>query len=427
MALSGGCDSVCLCLVLKELGYEVGVAHLNHNIREEAKYDEQFVKEFAKRHGFECYVKSVDIKKVAAEEKISLESAGRKARYDFFEELLKEYSYSKIAVAHNKNDNCETFLLNLTRGSGLKGLTGIPVKRDKIVRPLLFTERKEIEKFVSEKGESFVTDKTNFENDYTRNKIRNIFIPQFLEINENFTEGLSNTIKIADESVKFLDSCAAPFVKTSGGEARIEISELVRMPDTVSARAMMLGYEYAAGTSKDFERKHIEYILKEIKEKTHGKIIDLCFDTECVSEYGSLIFRKKKKIENYEYKLTPGGKIYIEEIGALITTEIVEDGYKKEKNCQYFNLEEIKGDIIVRNRKDGDRIIPFKMKSEKKLKEIFINKKISKSERDLMPVLEYNGQIIAVIGAIRSDLFKVNENTQKILKIKGEKVCLKKI
>ncbi len=420
VALSGGCDSVCLCLALKELGCNVGVAHLNHNIRDDAKRDEDFVKEFAQRHNFECHVKSVDIVKLAEEEKISLESAGRNARYSFFEELCDKYSYNKIAVAHNKNDNCETFLLNLIRGSGLKGLTGIPVKRGNIVRPLINTDRTEIEKFVAEKGESFVTDKTNFENDYTRNKIRNIIIPKILEINDNFIDGLSNTIKIADESVKYIDLEAVKIIEFENDTAKINTEKFLSVPNAVSSRALMLCFEHAAGTSKDFEKKHIEAIYRFVEKKSHGKIIDLCFDTECVSEYGNIIFRKKKISENYEYKLTPGGKIYIGETGLTITTEITDKNFKREKGCQYFDLDMIKGDITVRCRKDGDRIIPFKMKSEKKLKEIMINKKISRNIRDSLPVFEYDGQIIMVYDVIRSDLFKVTERSEKILKIKGE-------
>ena len=378
VALSGGCDSVCLCLVLKELGYSVSVAHLNHNIRQEAQRDEDFVKAFAERHNFKCYIKSVKVAEIAEREKISLESAGRNARYSFFEELCREYSYNKIAVAHNKNDNCETFLLNLVRGSGLKGLTGIPVKRGNIVRPLINSERKDIEEFVSQKGESYVTDKTNFENDYTRNKIRNIIIPKLIEINENFTEGISNTSKIVGECLEYIDGQALELVEFEKEGAIIKAERLLKAPRTVASRALMLAYGHAAGTAKDFEKRHINAIYGFIGEKSHGKIADLCFDTECVCEYGSIIFRKKKKIKNYEYKLAPNGKIYIGELGLTIESLIVDKSFKKEKNCQYFDLDMIKGDITVRNRKDGDRIIPFKMNSEKKLKEIMINKKISK-------------------------------------------------
>ncbi len=421
VALSGGCDSVCLCLVLKELGYNVGVAHVNHNLRDEAKSDENFVRAFAEKHSFRCHIKSVNVKELAEKEKISLESAGRNARYSFFEELCREFSYNKIAVAHNKNDNCETFLLNLIRGSGLKGLAGIPVKREKIVRPLINVERAEIESFVTENGEGWVTDKTNFENDYTRNKIRNIIIPQLLELNESFIDGVSNTIKVADESLNFIDCKAMELIKFKDGEARIEVCGFRESSPAVSSRALMLAYEYAAGTSKDFERKHIEAIYEAFEEKTHGKVIDLCFDTECVFEYGNIIFRKKKIIEKYEYKLPTGGKIYIKEAGITLTTEIITGDFKKEKNCQYFDLDFIKEDITVRCRKDGDRVIPFKMKSPKKLKEIMINKKISPNIRNCLPVLEYDGQIIMVYNVIRSDLFKVTEKTEKILKIKGEK------
>ena len=134
-----------------------------------------------------------------------------------------------------------------------------------------------------------------------------------------------------------------------------------------------------------------------------------------------MIFRKKKIRENYEYKLTPGGTIYIGECGMTVICEIIEGDFKKEKGCEYFDYDEIKGDITVRSRKDGDRIVPFKMKSEKKLKEIMINKKISPALRNSIPVVEAEGRIITALGVVRSDLYKVTEKTKKVLKIKGEK------
>ncbi len=417
VAFSGGCDSVCLCLALIEMGINFSVAHVNHNIRVEAKRDENFVVNFAKRYNLKCYIKSENVTEIAKKEKISLESAGRNVRYKFFEELCEKHDYNKIAVAHNKNDNCETFLLNLVRGSGLNGLTGISPVRGKVIRPLINVERSEIERFVEEKGESYVTDKTNFENDYTRNKIRNIIIPEFLTINENFINNISNTIKIANESVDFIDSMAGMLIVND----EIDIEEFNKVPKPVSKRALMFAYEKIAGTAKDFEKKHIDFICEFLKNKSHGKIIDLCFDVECVAEYGKIIFRKKKKIQNYEYKLEIGGKIYIRELGLTISANIVDKDCKKKKNCQYFDFDKLKGDIIIRNRKDGDRVVPFKMKNEKKLKEIMINKKISKSIRDVLPVVENDGKIIMIYDVVRSDFYKVEDDTERILEIKGEK------
>ena len=212
VALSGGCDSVCLCLVLKELNIDFAVAHLNHSIRTEADSDEEFCREFAKQLNVDFYTEKKDIPKIAKEEGVSQEVAGRNARYDFFNKLCKEKNFSKIAVAHNLNDNAETVILNLLRGSGLKGLCGIPKTRDKIIRPLIDVSRSEIEEFVKNKGQEFVTDKTNFSNDYTRNKIRNNVIDKLIEINPNALSNISKTTEILSKDDLFFDEASEKYV-----------------------------------------------------------------------------------------------------------------------------------------------------------------------------------------------------------------------
>jgi len=422
VALSGGCDSVCLCLALKKLGFNVSAAHLNHSIREEADSDEAFVKDFAQRHSLKIFIKKADIPKIAIDEKISLESAGRKERYKFFEEICAEYGCTKIAVAHNKNDNAETFLMNLMRGSGLKGLCSIPIKRGKVIRPLIEITRGEIEEFVLENGETFVTDKTNFSNDYTRNKIRNVLIPQFLEISDNFIDSVYKTTSLLKDDYDYISTNAGGLVKFEDSKAFILKEELLKYPSSVVSLALIKAYEFVAGTSKDFEKKHIDYISEKIKTETHGNIIDLCFGVRCCLRYGKVVFEKRAENREYEYTLKSGETCFVKEAGIKFSFKEVDSSGKFEfaENRQYFAFDG--GEIKVRSRHKGDKIIPFGSDKETKLKKILIDQKIDVTKRDSLPIIEYNGDIIWVYECCRSALYKLKDTHVKIFEIQGEKI-----
>lgn len=211
LAVSGGPDSIFMLDILnklkKHINFEMVVCHVNHMIRAEAMDDENYVKKFCERIGVDCYTKRIDVKKIANNKKIGIEEAGRIARYEFFEEILKMTNSNKVAVAHNKNDKVETIIMNLLRGSGLLGLKGIePIRDNKYIRPILEVERKEIENYCKENNLNPKIDKTNFENTYTRNKIRNIVIPYIEnEFNPNIIEGISRLSEIATEEDDFLN------------------------------------------------------------------------------------------------------------------------------------------------------------------------------------------------------------------------------
>jgi tRNA(Ile)-lysidine synthase len=181
---SGGADSIFLLHILNKLGFDCIVAHCNFHLRgEESDRDENFVREFCKRENLILHVQHFDTKQFATENKLSIEMAARELRYNWFEEIRKEYNASAIAVAHHSDDSIETILLNLLRGTGLKGICGIRPKNGYIVRPLLCVNRKEIEDYLHEQGIEYIVDSTNLENEYTRNKIRNIVMPILREIN----------------------------------------------------------------------------------------------------------------------------------------------------------------------------------------------------------------------------------------------------
>ena len=213
LGVSGGPDSICMLDMMRELkeekniDFEIYVAHVNHMIREEAIEDEKYVQNYCLKHNIKFFVKRVDVQKIANDKKIGTEEAGRKVRYDFFEEVLQKTGSNKIAIAHNKNDKIETIIMHLLRGSGLSGLKGIePIRDNKYIRPLIECERQEIEQYCENRKLQPRIDKTNFENEYTRNKIRNIVIPYIKkEFNPNIIQTLSRLSEVATDESNYID------------------------------------------------------------------------------------------------------------------------------------------------------------------------------------------------------------------------------
>lgn len=423
VALSGGADSVCLCLVLMELGCRIGAAHINHMLRKEADEDELFVRRFCKKNGIDVYIKKADVGKIAKERHETTEEAGRRERYEFLNKIADEYGYSKIAVAHNKNDTVETVLLNIARGAGLKGMCAIPKKRGRIIRPLIDVKRCEIEEFLREKGQGYVTDMTNLGMDYARNKMRNAVIPILLSVNENFIDNAARTADILAEDLSFIENTARNFVKKENGTAYINKERFLKLDRAVKARCLIEAYGYAAGTDKNFEKKHIDIIINSIDTHTHKTVLDLPFGIVCAVRYNDIIFGKKKQSEDFFYTADVGDTVITDGLNIKLTFSLVEkEDVRYEKNVEFFDYGKMKIPLKIRNVREGDRMAPMGMNTEKKVKEILINSKIPKEERCMIPVIEEN-EIICMWGVKRSNLFKIDGSTEKILMIKGEKLC----
>lgn len=242
-ALSGGADSTALLIALKELsdetGFKLGACHLNHGLRgEDSDADELFCAELCGKMGVELYRKKVCISE-HIEKHESLEEAARKVRYNFFEEARSHFGEnSYIATAHNANDNAETVLLNMIRGTGLKGLCGIPPVRDRIIRPLIYVSRSEIEQFLKERGQAYVTDKTNFSEDITRNRIRLKILPEMMKINPSVLGTISRMTKNLRSDSDFLEEMSQDALKKAERQNGYEASEIDRQSCPIKSRAI---------------------------------------------------------------------------------------------------------------------------------------------------------------------------------------------
>lgn len=411
VAFSGGCDSVCLALILNELGYEIGLAHVNHNLRESAVNDAVFCENFAKKLGVPFYISSPDVKGYAEEKKISLETAGRILRYEFFASVE---GYDKIATAHHKNDCAETVLQHLVRGSGLKGLCGILPVRDNFIRPLIDLTRKQIEEIVNEYGESFCTDETNFSDEYSRNRIRLSVIPLLEKENEKVVENISKTASLLSSDEEFLTTLAEKEITDN----EIEISHLENLPYPVAYRVLRILFENAAGTAKDFETRHAEYILSHLKP--HGDIMDLPFEVTVSSVYGKLKFNKKTEADGFCHKLLMGENIF-PKLNLKITVATCDK--MSEKGIIYIDKSELSdSNLYLRNPKESDRFVPFGAEGGKKLSKVLIDLKIPKLERSFIPLIATEDEIISIVMKKRSNAYSVNENTKEILTIREEKI-----
>ena len=285
LAVSGGPDSIAMLNSLNNikanslLNFEIFVAHVNHMIREEAGEDEHFVKDFCKKIDVQFFSKSIDVKLIANNNKIGLEEAGRIARYDFFDEVQKMTSANKIAIAHNKNDSVETVIMHALRGSGTYGLHGIEAINGKYIRPLIECEREEIEQYCKENNIEARIDKTNFENLYTRNKVRNVAIPYVKkEFNPNIIETisrLSDLIKQQDEFVDEFVENAFEDIKVEEDEKQIVLNlKMFNLQNKViKSKLILYTIIRLFGTSKGIEKIHIDDIIKLCENNIGNKFL----------------------------------------------------------------------------------------------------------------------------------------------------------
>ena len=286
VGVSGGPDSISLLNVLnkiqknKIINFEIIVVHINHQIRKEADSDEEYVKEYCEKNQIKCYTKRIDVIKYANNNKMGLEEAGRKIRYDFFDEILKQKNANKIAIAHNKNDKAETIIMNIIRGSGISGLRGIePIRDEKYIRPIIDCERYEIEKYAEENKLNPRIDKTNFENDCTRNKIRNIVLPYVKkEFNSNIVETLNRLSLVAAETDEYIKRQAIEEYNKIKIEENVEkivlnLKEFNLKDILIRKKILIYTISKVLGNSQNIEKVNVEDIIKMCEKNIGNKYL----------------------------------------------------------------------------------------------------------------------------------------------------------
>lgn len=433
VGVSGGADSICLLLVLLEMreifGLEIIPVHINHNLRGRESYrDQKFVLETCEQYGLELKVESVDLLEYKKKLKLSEEEAGRILRRSIFERISDEYGGASIALGHHRDDNVETCLMNMARGTGLEGLSGISAKAGRYIRPLLCVHRVEIEEYLEGKGQCYCTDSTNLEDAYTRNKVRNHIIPAMHQkINEKSSENISNLLDDIGELKEFVDvqvkMQVRNVVKTEGDGVTI-IGQKLNECHTFIQREIVKGALVSVSRSyKNIGRVHIRLII-ELLDMQVGREIHLPYGLVATRVYEGIVIKKKvDEVNEVEFKRIPlqiNGQTVVNEKMVIVTTleeyngleNVVDNHYTK-----YYDYDII-GDKLFVDRIDMEMHITInKQGGRQSLKKFCKNQKIAKDLRSEVLNIRTESQVLWIINYRSTLEAKVTEQTKKIIKI----------
>lgn len=427
VAFSGGADSVFLLHFLikfkKRLGIELSAFHLNHNLRGKSAYeDEKFCSDFCSKNKIEFHSVSRDIKTFAREKKISIEEAGREIRYAELLKTAKKCKAEKIATAHNASDNVETILLNFVKGTGIRGLTGIPVRRENIIRPILCLTSDEIRKYLKENKIPYRLDKSNLDTDYERNFLRNEIIPKLKQkLNPRVEGKISNTATILKDINSFIENqinqIARNTARFDGKELKLNLKKISKLD--VGFCSIFLKSTVEKNFKIELSSENINSLVELINSQT-GTKINLKEFVVAYKDRDLLIISRhsKKSYLRVSKKIKIGQKIKID--GKMISIEEI-----SRKNVKFINdksIEFISGDPVgnvfeIRNWKAGDKFQPFGMKGTKNISDFLSDEKTSSQKKKENLVLTYSGKIVWVIGLRIDERFKITPKTKKILKL----------
>lgn len=418
VGVSGGADSICLLHFLYSIkdkfNLKITAVHINHCMRgEESDEDNKFVVDFCNNINIPIKVFSFDIYKKSKEENISNEEAGRKYRYYAFNKVLQDYNATKIAVAHNKDDNAETIIMRFFRGTGIKGLSGISYKRDNIIRPILDCLRLDIEEYCNRHNLLYRNDSTNSMDIYTRNKIRLNVLPNIKkDFNPNIIDTLSNMALNFSEENKFLENLTKDalnncLIEKNSDKIILNIDNLKIIDIVLQKRLLRLCLSSFNKQLYNISYEHINMIIS-ILEKQTGKKINLPNNLYVYKQYNNLIIGKNivsdKKEINYNYKIELEKQLYIKELNKniLLSKNIINISTKGYTIS--LNYDKIKNSLFIRQRVAGDKIYINNM--TKKVKNIFIDLKIPSNERNLYPILLCEDKVIGILGLCLCNEYK---------------------
>lgn len=408
VAFSGGSDSVFLLYALymlsKKYDFSLSAAHLNHKIRSCADDEESFAAEFCKKCNIDFYSKKVDIPTLSKKRGVSTETCGREERYSFFEELKNTYGFTKIATAHHMNDNAETILMHFIRGSAANGLKGIEyIRKGGIIRPLLDISKRDIYDSCEELGLDFVTDKSNFEPVYTRNKVRLSLIPEIEKYNPNFSHTITQNAQLFAEDEEFLNSYAENIFEKHYNKGFPQ-DVFDEVPVSVKRRIVRLLYKNACGG--ELSKSYTDSILSLRKGS-----LSLPMGMTLFLTAGRYMIKKNNSNSEFVYKAQIDETIFIKEYGEYWTIKRVS---KKENDvfCTCKNPE-----FIIRSRRAGDKFFPLGAGGRKSISNLFTDKKIPSPERSRIPILTADNEIVNIGGKYRDERFYKSNVTDFMYKL----------
>ena len=425
-AVSGGIDSIVLMDILDELRKEwkldLSIAHINHQLRgDESDGDEQFVVTAAEQRGIPCSVHREDTRALAAARRQSIQEVARDVRYAFFNNLRTSLGFGTVATAHHADDNAETLLFNIFRGTGVTGLSGIPVVRreDGIIRPLLFATRGEIREYADVRGLQYREDSSNSTSDYTRNFIRHEIIPQIREeINPNLTATLLRTSELFNQLEEYLYAESEKVrnevtLRQSETEIAFDVEKFRAKPFFLQEYVLLHVARQFCG--KEIDSGNVREMIKILSGET-GDSCPIASDAVVYRNRNELIVRRLDDLAPFVYTVEPDRTYDFKEFqfaSSLVPTSALSDDPFRE----YVDAATLGNTLILRTWQDGDWFIPLGMKEKKKLSDFFIDEKIPLFEKGKVPILESEGRIVWVCGKRLDDRCKISSNTKRILRL----------
>jgi len=412
VGISGGADSVALLHILVSLGYKCIAAHCNFNLRgDESFRDEQFTIDFTKRLQVPLCKISFETNKYAQENRLSVEMAARELRYRWFEELLNTYDADAVAVAHHRDDSVETLLINLTRGSGLTGLTGIKPKNGNVVRPLLCVSREDIYAYIENNGLEYVTDSSNSSDIYTRNFIRLKVIPLLEEINPSVKASLARTANHLYDASLIYNHSIEEARKVITQNNRLSISALLSFPAPATILYEML-------KPYGFSRTVCESIFT-VLEKDSGKIF-YSSTHRLLKDRSDLLIDVLSGEDNRAYLIN------LEDDNVDLPVElkpeivVIKEDYQieKDKKFAYFDFDKLSFPLVLRHWQEGDWFVPFGMKGKKKISDYFSDKKFSLFDKEKTWLLCSGQDVIWIVGERTDNRYRIEKTTKRVLKLK---------
>ena len=438
LAVSGGPDSLAMLELFSEYKDEfdlkIAVAHVDHKLREESAAEAEFVKACAQKKGFDFFLKQINLPELIKKNNSSAEALARELRFDFFKEIIQKNNYDLLALAHHRDDQAETVLLNLFRGSGLQGLSGIQSKTElngiKIIHPLLEFSKEEILAYCKQKKLEPRFDSTNQENIYSRNIIRNEIFPLVeKKINYNAREVIARSSKLVAAENEFLQEMAAKkyeqIVKSENkNKIVVDFNEIINLDQVLQRRIYRFIYNKLNSNLDDLYLDHIFEIEKLIQNQKTGRGVDIASGIRVEISYSSLIFFKKtnstNKLSN-KIKIEVGETIEIDNNCSFVSQimDINDFSFSTDSLTAAFDYQKLQLPLFLRNRKAGDRIKPLGMAGHKKVKDILIDQKVPKQKRDqLLLIVDAEDNIIWLPPYKISDTYKITRETDKVLILK---------
>ena len=407
VGLSGGADSVALLSILKELGYCCFAAHCHFALRgEESDRDRNFAKQISAKLGVPFIEVKFDTLKYAADKKISVEMACRELRYEWFETQRTALGCRCLAVAHHRDDSVETVLINLIRGTGISGLTGIAPLNGTVIRPILGLSREEVENYISQSNLNYVTDSTNKETIYVRNKIRNRILPLMKEINPSVYEAIEATsVHLSETELIYREALNKKIESIVEVRDEVAYIKIEKLTEQTAVRTIL----YEILKPYGFITSQLNDIIASFNEESGKRFFSLTH--RIIKDRNRLIVAPLGKEDNYLIHYPANEMLRVEYMA-------VEDlpPFTRDKSCAYFDADKLPENLILRHWRMGDRFLPFGMKGTQKLSDYFTTHKFSLLQKEQIWLLVAGDEILWLVGERQSDKYRITPTTQRVVK-----------